>query len=991
MRLFFLFFSFFAASFGVHGQDDYVFENFSTKQGLLNNEVNRIVQDKEGYIWVSTTEGISRFDGHHFVNFRLSDKRLTHVLTIDEKGVIWAANNQAIYQYDKAQNCFKKYLSVWVKPNYQIQANAAVKGASVISLLSYQGTLWFAFNEGLYRIQNKTLKKTSLPNILLPNHLIGLRNSTLLLTTYHGTFIYDIARDTYRFLPQIKNPQSVYIDRQQRIWWGDMGYLYRMNADSSVQKWVIKLPNALIGVVSAVTFISPLPIQLGTDSLLWVGTFGQGIYQFDLPSERFINRINVQLGVKNGLSSNQVRRLFIDQNQNSWISSDNGIDKFDPHLFRFRTEEFPFFYELGIERLRQVIAIPNQPHLCWVITSGDGFFLYNRRKKQLLRRFLFGQTLDRQQNNMIYEAKMDSEQTLWVSLPKAILRVNPRTFQTQRIALPLEEKSGSCIDFDNAQTIGIGSSSGQIFFLNRKTLQLKQLPTEGYAFNDVFDILWDSSRKCWWFSTEQGLFSYDIRQHKINKMYPNLVDKIAIDREKNIWFTVSNNFLIKYDPEQQSIHKYKPAFSPENFHPKGLVIDRNGVVWMNTFKGLYAFSPKNQHFQVFGETEGLSSELSYGFLYDDGTGRIYLNYSYGFTSFNPYQTVLPRQNVTPQITGLSVEDSLHSFSSEKFLKIRNKNSRLRFEWVHLDYTQSSKTHFYYQLEGVDTQWRLNGNTTSVIYNNLNDGEYIFRVYAVNSIGKKSPVSAGVRIEIWRPFWEKQWFGWLMGFVLCSLGVWALLLYRYRQQLKLLKLRDDIARDLHDDMGSYLSSIQIQSQAAALVMHHNPELAQSMLHKIGHTTRHVMGTLRDLVWAINPEHDSFEQLLNRMKETAILLLEAHDIQLHFEVDANVHQLSIEMNRRKELMMIFKEAINNVAKHAQAQNVRVKITVIHKDIQLTVSDDGQGFEPIFSKNGNGLKNFQKRAQKLGGQLTIDANRGKGVTLFLTFPSHHRGIVA
>jgi signal transduction histidine kinase len=175
------------------------------------------------------------------------------------------------------------------------------------------------------------------------------------------------------------------------------------------------------------------------------------------------------------------------------------------------------------------------------------------------------------------------------------------------------------------------------------------------------------------------------------------------------------------------------------------------------------------------------------------------------------------------------------------------------------------------------------------------------------------------------------------------------------------------------------------------MEYNPGLAQNMLHTIGHTTRHVMGTLRDVVWAINPENDSVEQLLIRMKEMATLLLDANGIKLHFRAEENVCKLSLEMNQRKELLMIFKEAINNIVKHAHAQNVHVKLTELDKNIQLTIRDDGQGFEPNRPKNGNGLKNFQKRTQTLGGKLTLDSKPGKGTALFLTFPSHHRGIVS
>jgi signal transduction histidine kinase len=175
------------------------------------------------------------------------------------------------------------------------------------------------------------------------------------------------------------------------------------------------------------------------------------------------------------------------------------------------------------------------------------------------------------------------------------------------------------------------------------------------------------------------------------------------------------------------------------------------------------------------------------------------------------------------------------------------------------------------------------------------------------------------------------------------------------------------------------------------MEHNPELAQTMLHTIGHTTRHVMGTLRDVVWAINPENDSFEQLLNRMKEFATQLLDLNDITLHLKIDESVFERSIVMNHRKELLMFFKEAINNIVKHAHTQHVWVEITEIDKNINLKIYDNGRGFDIDAPKNGNGLKNFQKRAQNLGGDFHIYSKIGEGTTLVLVFPSHHRGIAS
>lgn len=991
MRLFFLFFSFFAASLGSYGQDNYVFENFSTKQGLISNETKQIVQDKKGFLWISSIDGISRFDGYQFVNHRLNDKRMYCAMAVDEQGMLWAVSDKYIYQYDESKQVFTKYLSIKTKPNYKITASGKSKRQVVVGLLSHRHQLWLATDNGLFRIAKKQLIKTSITQSPYPANLIGYDSDCLLLTTLQGTYLYNIPQNSYELLNEIKNPQSIFVDSKKQIWWGDMGYLYRRNKDNTVQRWLIQLKGSKKEYYTQVNTIAPLPTALTGDTTLWVGLFGHGIYQFNTNTETFDRKLSLQFGSKNGLSSNQVTNIFTDRNQNLWIASFNGIDKCDYHVFRFKNEDFPFFYELEIERLRQIVALTSQPHLNWVATSGNGLFLYDNRKRQVVRRFLNEKTQEKQSNNVIYEMKLDKNENLWISASNTLIQIESNTLKLKRTNLPLQEKSANSIDIDDNNNLGVGSTLGRVFLFNTKTGQFKELDKGVDTFNNVFDIAWDKHRKRWWLATAKGIFWCDAFMNTVHMSSNVSTHKLAIDAENTIWTLTNDNYLGHFLPQSNKSFSYKPTINAENFQPQGVVIDKKGVLWMNTFKGIYSFSPKTQQFQRYGEAEGLQNELSNGFLYDDGTGHLYLNHSYGYTTFDPLQYVLKRPNFTPQITVVKLNDSIQPFSLKTPFSIRNRNQNVTFDFTHLDFTQSSKTVFYYQLEGLDKEWKANGEKRSVTYINLGNGNYTFRVYTINSAGQKSPISAPVHLEIWQPFWEKPWFGWLIGFLLCSLGIWALLLYRYRQQLKLLQLRDNIARDLHDDMGSYLSSIQIQSQTAAAVMEYNPDLAQNMLQTIGHTTRHVMGALRDVVWAINPENDSFEQLLIRMKEMATLLLDANGIKLDFRAEANVYKLSLEMNQRKELLMIFKEAINNIIKHANAQNVQIQIKELDKNIQLTIRDDGQGFELNRPKNGNGLKNFQKRAQNLGGKLTLDSQLGNGTVLFLTFPSHHRGIVS
>jgi len=306
-----------------------VFENFNTKQGLISNETKQIVQDKKGFLWISSIDGISRFDGYQFVNYRLTNIRMYCAIAVDEQGMLWAASDKSIYQYDESKQVFTKYLSIKTKPNYKSKRQV------VVGLLSHRHQLWLATDDGLFQIIKKRLIKTSIPNSPYPANFIGYDSDHLLLTSLKGTYLYNIPQNSYQLLNEIKNPQSIFIDSKKQIWWGDMGYLYRRNKDNTVQKWLIQLKGSKKEYYTQVNTIAQLPTAIKGDTTLWVGLFGHGIYQFNTNTETFDRKLSLQFGSKNGLSSNQITNIFTDRNQNLWIASYNGIDKCDYHVFRF--------------------------------------------------------------------------------------------------------------------------------------------------------------------------------------------------------------------------------------------------------------------------------------------------------------------------------------------------------------------------------------------------------------------------------------------------------------------------------------------------------------------------------------------------------------------------------------------------------------------------------------------------------------------------------
>ena len=202
-------------------------------------------------------------------------------------------------------------------------------------------------------------------------------------------------------------------------------------------------------------------------------------------------------------------------------------------------------------------------------------------------------------------------------------------------------------------------------------------------------------------------------------------------------------------------------------------------------------------------------------------------------------------------------------------------------------------------------------------------------------------------------------------------------YRVRQQLKLQTLRNKIASDLHDDVGSTLSSISIFSQMA---QQQSKEVIP-MLETIGESSRKMLDAMADIVWTINPENDQFEKIISRMKNFAYELLGAKNIDFEFVADDDVANFNVPMEVRKNLYLIFKEATNNMVKYAGANKAMFAIKGEKNSLTMMIKDNGKGFDLNKSTEGNGLRNMKKRANEIGAQLVIDSYPGNGTTIQLS----------
>jgi two-component sensor histidine kinase len=309
-------------------------------------------------------------------------------------------------------------------------------------------------------------------------------------------------------------------------------------------------------------------------------------------------------------------------------------------------------------------------------------------------------------------------------------------------------------------------------------------------------------------------------------------------------------------------------------------------------------------------------------------------------------------------------------------------SSLAFEFAALTYFRSQDNQYSYILEGADSDWVKASNTNSVNYSNLSPGEYTFRVKGANYTGAWSdPVSVSFVI---RPPWYDTW--WFRLLVVCLLGIGVYATYRFRMNyfIKVHAMRNKIASDLHDEVGSTLSSISLSSAVIQnRLSDEDPETIR-LMQQVSENTESMMEAMSDIVWAINTRNDRFDHVVDRIRAFAIELLEPLGVTIHVDIGQEVVHLNLDMEQRKNLYLIFKEALNNIAKYSECKHVWIELEMSGRQCTLTARDDGQGFDLTAARTamtGNGLGNMQGRADKLNGQLRIESTPGKGTIVCLT----------
>src|SRR5262249_52288508 len=368
----------------------------------------------------------------------------------------------------------------------------------------------------------------------------------------------------------------------------------------------------------------------------------------------------------------------------------------------------------------------------------------------------------------------------------------------------------------------------------------------------------------------------------------------------------------------------------------------------------------------------------------DRDGGLWFGMTRGLSHFIPAVDEPPQAPPPILISGLQVAGSRQFVSAlgETYMLLPDLSpgqNQIHIDFIGLSFAPGEVLRYQYMLEGSDRDWGPPTEQRSVTYR-LAPGRYKFLVRALNSDDVPSGTPAVITFRILPPMWARWWF---LALVAGGLTLIVYRFYRYRvgRLLELERVRIRIATVLTDDIVPSLSRMDILSEVAKRRMEGTEQESVSILTDIAESARGVTDSMSDIVWAIDPRRDDVRNLVFRIRQFASDLLGTRGIAWTLQAPAEFDRIKLNPQQRRHLFLIFKEAINNSARHADCKSVWLNLSVIHSQIVAEIRDDGRGMAANGSDQhpgdrlGHGLENIKMRAAQLGGNLTIDSSPGGG----------------
>jgi len=976
---------------------------WQTEEGLPQNAVTAIVQTREGYMWVGTYSGLARFDGVHFQIFEngntpeMHSSRVTSLYE-DASGNLWIGHETG-------------ELTRHISGQFQaVEPGKKTAGRKILGISEDEaGELWTLNDEGLMQRWRDGLVLT--PEMGVSPGVVSLvKDKRGTLWVLRNGIVSTLKRGT---LTKMKFNADSPDDPVQGICAASDGGIW-VATERQVRKWRDQqwredLGPSPWGFGGAFAFIETRE-----------GTLAAGVVDRGLS---LILRDGGALTFTrtNGFPSDWVRALCEDRERNLWVGTGNG------GLAMVRSGNITTVNPPDQWEGRAVLSVcPSSQGGIWIGTEGAG--LYRLRENQWSH---FG-LQDGVNNPFVWSVSEDANGRLWVGMwGRGLLVQNGNRFDP---VPAIEDVTAAKPALFHAKdgSVWVGTEVGLLHYRDQwvTTYGAK----EGLTQPDVRAVIVDGEGTVWFGMLGGGLGRLkngELKQfRKSDGLSSDFVQCLRADDDGTLWIGTFGGGLNRL--KQGRFAAITTSQGLGNNFIGAIEEDRRGNFWMSSHGGILcvARSELNRcadgeqtavRCLAYGKGDGLPTTECSGGLQPAACrtpdGRLWFTTSRGLVAVNPDEIIVNRLKPPVVIEEFRVDgrvvedgrwkmedgqsDGAQSLHPQPSLRIPPGHSRLDFNYTALSFVSPEKVRFKYRLDGLEEDWMDAGTKRSANYSYVPPGDYTFHVIACNNDDLWNETGASLAFTVLPHFWQTLWFRVLGGgmLVLAASGiVWFETRRRLHQRLERLERqrvvereRTRIARDIHDDLGASLTRITMLSLSAREELD-NPPQAATKLDRIYGTARELTQSLAEIVWAINPRHDTLDSLANYLGKFAQDFLGTAGIRCRLQLPLELPSWPLTADVRHNLFLAFKESLNNVVKHARATEVQVSLNVEATGFVLSAKDDGCGFnlgpaagQPAsdHAGRGNGLANMRQRLNEIGGQCEIQSAPQTGTTVTFRVP--------
>lgn len=924
-----------------------IFRNLTIEDGLAQSYVNAIYQDSKGYMWFGTMHGLTRWDGIYYRNYDLIDGLIgtdVKIISEDKKGNV-------IIGTDLGMSLYKNYKLT------NIEFDERVPSKDIYSLYTNKkDETYVGLNKGLIKLVNYKVKNIFTDSLVSGKRVYALAGNDqgVVYLAVTGVGLIKLENEKLELLSDSKEFEVI---------WGNAFINSKDELIVNTRSGFAVYKEGNIKFVDVKKNNSKLRIRKifpGDFDQVFLTT-NQGVFIYDKGEIEVID-------YKNGLPGNNAASIWRDKSGVYYFGIQaEGVALYDGGRI------FSLNKKTGFTSNRIYGITQGYDNKMFISSIGGGLQVYDGERIQILSKSSGFPT-----NNVNDVTSYDDESII------AATDVGLIHWGKKGLIKILNRKSGlesnfiRTVDVAEDKTIYAVSNAG-LYEIKGKQIKLwrvnKDIPADrilhmsklmdgtillGTENSGIVKISGDSVSTI---TKQNGL-----ADNKVLCTYQRKDGTILAGTQGGLTVIKDNKFKV---------------FNTLNGLTDNTIYcideDNNGQIYLTTNRGMDIVNFINDEIQVrnISMKNGLAgNECNVRGLCKDSKGRMWVGTLKGVSCYDPSKDNLAKNPPDIKLTSVRLYDKIvEDFYQNRDLIFKHNENYLRFRFLGFNLTSPEQVKYQYRLTNVDPEW-VESDVRFARYANLGNGDYKFEVRAKNEGGNWGNITS-VSFTILAPFYLSWWFISLSVSIIAGTII-LFITMRVRQVIQFERLRTKLSADLHDNVGAGLTEISILSEVIALAKERNNEDVTRNLNLISRTARQLVDSMSDIVWLVNPKRDSLYDLIIRLEETYCEIFNSKGISFQSKNLISLQTISLPMEYRQHLYLIFKEGINNSLKYSSCNKIFLDANVEGKKLEMRLSDDGRGFDTNKKSSGEGLKNMYERTKLINGKLNIYSDIGEGTRI-------------